>query len=185
MGDGSLERLVPVTAERLFEARCLRADQVDRAHVRPDRRGERREVLGLRRAAEDQVHRLVGVRLERRQGRGHVRRLRIVDVGDPASLGDQLEPVRNARKGAERLGDRVVRDSGDSCSRSRSGRVLTVVPAADQRLGRQRIVGRERDPVEPEPCAERSSRGRARRSAASRRGRPRTCRGGRGGPARG
>ena len=34
----------------------------------------------------------------------------------------------------------------------RRGGVLAVVRAADQRLGRQRVVGRELDPVEPEPA---------------------------------
>ena len=51
----------------------------------------------------------------------------------------------------ERLGDRVVGDTGRARGRRRGRGVLAVVPAADQRLGRQRVVGRELDPVEPEP----------------------------------
>ena len=98
------------------------------------------------------MHRLVRVRRERAPRRGDVRRLRVVDEAHAGRLADGLEPVRHAGERAQRLGDRVVADPGRARGRGRGGGVLAVVRAADQRLGRQRVVGRELDPVEPEPA---------------------------------
>src|SRR5579885_261910 len=50
--DRAFEGLVDVSVDERPEAVRLGADQVDRAHIRPDRRGERREVLALGRASE-------------------------------------------------------------------------------------------------------------------------------------
>jgi hypothetical protein len=56
----------------------------------------------------------------------------------------------NSGKRQQRFRNRVVADS-DGARRSRcSSCILTVVDAADARLGRQRIVGRKRDPFEAE-----------------------------------
>src|SRR5204862_4024008 len=126
------------------------ADQVNALHVRPDRLRERREVLALARAAENEMDGLVRVGVEGPERGGDVGRLRIVDVANAVELPDELEPVRDAREGAKRLGDPVVVDAGGACSRGGGGGVLTVVPAADERLGGERIVGRELDPVETE-----------------------------------
>ena len=127
-------------------------DQVDREDVRADRGRERREVLALERAAEDQVHGLVGVCGERAQGGGHVGRLGVVDVADAVHLAGGLEPVRNAGERPERLRDRVVADAGGARRGGRGSRVLAVVGAAEQRLGRQRVVApRTRCPSSPTP----------------------------------
>ena len=172
MRDGAGERAVVVRGRRIAVAELGRglADEVDRAHVRPDRGRERREALALQRAAEDQVHRLVRVRGERAPRGGDVRRLRVVDEAHAVDLADVLEPVRHARERPQRLGDRVVADPGRARRGRRGGGVLAVVRAADQRLGRQRVVGRELDPLEARARAARPSR-RARskiRSFASR-----------------
>ena len=70
-----------------------------------------------------------------------IRRDRVVDPADAAELAHELEPVRNAGEGAQRLGDRVVLDADGAGRRRRGRRVRTVVPAGNKRLGRKRIVG--------------------------------------------
>jgi hypothetical protein len=63
-----------------------------------------------------------------------------------ADLADELEPVRHTRERRQRGRNRVFTDP-DHARRSRGrGRVLAVVRAGNQRLGGQRIVGRELDP---------------------------------------
>ena len=79
-------------------------------------------------------------------GRGGVRRFRVVDVPDPAQLADELEPVRDAGEGAQRVGDHSVLDPSGTRGGRRCGCVLAVVRAGDQRLCRQRIVRGELDP---------------------------------------
>ena len=54
----------------------------------------------------------------------------------------------------QRLGDRIVGDTGRARGGGGRGGVLAVVGTADQRLGRQLVVGRELDPVEPEPAGD-------------------------------
>ena len=87
-------------------------------------------------------------RLERRERAprgGGVRRLGVVDVADAVDLGDELEPVRHAGERAQRGRDRVVADARRPRRGCRGGRVLPVVRARDQRLGRQHVVGGELD----------------------------------------
>ena len=60
--------------------------------------------------------------------------------------------MRHARELLQPLCDRVVADAGRTGGRSRRGRVLTVVSAAQARLRRQWVVGSELDPVEPHPA---------------------------------
>ena len=67
-------------------------------------------------------------------------------------LAHQLEPVRDAGKRPEGLGDGVVGHAGGACHGGRGGGVLPVVPAGDQRLCGERVVGRELDPVDSEPA---------------------------------
>ena len=83
----------------------------DRPNARRERRDELGEVLALGRPAEDEVERRV-VGGDPAPRRGGVRRLGVVDVADAVELGDELEPVRDAGEGAQRLGDRVVADAG-------------------------------------------------------------------------
>ena len=65
---------------------------------------------------------------------------------------------------------------GRAGRRRRGGGVLAVVAAAQQRLGGQRVVGRELDARrDPRPRGHDCRAAPARRSAASRRGRPRSC----------
>src|SRR5581483_12389665 len=107
----------------------------------------RREVLALGRAAEDQVHPLAAVGVEAAQRGRDVRRLRVVDEADAVVLADELEPVRDAGERAQGLGDRAVTDTRLPRRGGRGGGVLAVVPAAEKRLCRQLVVGRELDPV--------------------------------------
>ena len=58
--------------------------------------------------------------------------------------------MRNSRKGAQGVGDRVVADSRHACRCGRGRRVLAVVRARDQRLGREDVVPGELDSVDPE-----------------------------------
>ena len=60
--------------------------------------------------------------------------------------------MRHAGERAQRFRDRVVADACRARGGRRRGGVLAVVQARDERLGRQRIVGRELDAVEPEPA---------------------------------
>ena len=94
------------------------------------------------------MDRLVRVGGERAQGGGDVGRLRVVHVADAVHLADRLEAVRNAGKRLERSGDLVVWHAERPRGRGRGRRVLAVVRAADQRLGRELVVGRELDPFE-------------------------------------
>ena len=169
------------------------ADQVGAGDpVRVRGPGERVERCALAAPSEDDPQ-AGRIRRERALGGLRVRRLRIVDEPHAADLADRLEPVRDAREGAQRLRDRPVGDSeragGCGCGRS----VLAVVAARDERFRRQRVVTRELDPAcpsparartraEPRPCRRQPG---SRRSAASPAGRPRASRGGRGGRASG
>src|SRR5439155_19150846 len=65
-------------------------------------------------------------------------------------LAHELEAVRDAWERAERLGDLRIRDAGSACGGGCGGCVLAVVHAADERLGWERVVGGELDPVEAE-----------------------------------
>ena len=56
----------------------------------------------------------------------------------------------HAGEAAERVRDRVVRNVRGARGRRRGSCVLTVVPAWDQRLGGQGIVGGEPDPIHPQ-----------------------------------
>ena len=56
--------------------------------------------------------------------------------------------MRDAGERAQRLGDRVVLDPECARDGGRSGCVLAIVSAGDQRLRRERIVGGELDSVE-------------------------------------
>ena len=175
---------VDVPLDHLRQPRRLRSDQVHRPHVRPDCRRERREVLAFRRAAEDQVDRLPGVGCEPAERRSDVRRLAVVDVADAVALADELEPVRNPGKAK----------SADAIASSPipAARAAAVAAAAFSRLCAPRSSGSAGNgssaanpiPSRPRPRGT-TSPARARRCAASRRDRPRTCRGGRGGQARG
>src|SRR5205085_5847105 len=127
------------------------ADQLDRADRRRQVAYELREVLALERAAEDQSQRRVE-RSDAAPGRGGVRRLRVVDVANAAELAHELESVRDALEGPQRLGDGRVLDPGGARGSRRSRRVLAVVRAGDERLGRQRVVGGEGDPRQIEPA---------------------------------
>ena len=101
--------------------------------------------LALAPPAEDDVQPRVRERRERAQRRGDVRRLGVVDVAHAAELANQLDPMRDAREGRERVGDRVV---GDACGTRRGRRrrgVLAVVAPGDARLGGERVVGGELD----------------------------------------
>src|SRR5512146_1563561 len=140
---------VDVAGDDVTDPRRLCPDQMDRAHVRADRSREGREVLALRRAAEDQMNGLAGIRSKAAQGCGDVRRLAVVDVADAVPLGDELEPVRDAGERSQRLGDRVVTEAGGTRGGGGGRGVLPVVRTADQWLRRQRIVRRELDSLEP------------------------------------
>ena len=87
-----------------------------------------------------------------RQRRGDVRRLRVVDEANPVALGDELQPVRHAGERAQPRRDVLVGDPGGARGGSRRSSVLTVVRAAQQRLGGQLVVGGEHSAVEPGPC---------------------------------
>ena len=126
-------------------ARC--ADEIDRADVRRQVADEGIEVLALERAAEDEAERRVVGRDPAARG-GGVRRLRVVDPANAVQLAHELEPVRDAREGGERLRDGVVGHAGGAGRGGRGGSVLPVVTAGDQRLGGQRVVGGELDPVD-------------------------------------
>ena len=129
---------------------------------------------------------------ERALGRLRVRRLGVVDEADAADLADELEPVRDAGEGAERL--RRSPSSGMPAARAAAvggGGVLAVVRAGDARLRGQRVVGGELDAAaasrhRAEPARDDGDVVRppgSRRCGASRRGRRRGRRGGRGGRA--
>ena len=120
-------------------------DDVGRSDVAWQVAGERAEVLSLERAAENEVNRSVVVRSDPASGGGGVGRLRVVDPADAAELSHELEPVRHAGKGAERVGDRLVRDAGGTGGSRRRGCVLAVVAAGDAGLGRKLVVGGELD----------------------------------------
>ena len=91
---------------------------------------------------------------ERTERGRDVRRLRVVDVTDAPQLADELDPMRDAVEGAQRLGDRGVVDSGRARRRGRGRGVLAVVRAGDAGLGGQLVRARELD-------AARTRRGRS------------------------
>ena len=130
------------------------------------------------------MHGLVCVGREPPPGGRHVRRLRVVDIAHARHLADRLQPMGDPRERSQPVGDRLVVDPRLPRGHGRRGGVLPVVRAPDQRLGRQRVVRTELDPVQPQPRGT-TQPGRARRSGTSPRGRPRTSRAGRDDPAPG
>ena len=136
-------------AQRGFELVRRLSDEVGGANGARHRLGERREVLTLQRAAEDDVQRRV-IRGQRTSRSGGVRGLRVVHVPDAADLGHQLQAVLDAREALERARDRVVVDARGACGSRRRRRVLAVVRAGHARLRRQRVVARELDARQPE-----------------------------------
>ena len=181
------------TLPRSSPPRALPSPRRSRRSRPVGHRGRAREVLAFSRAAEDDVQWIPSERGEAAPGRRDVRRLRVVDVAHAADLGDELEPVRHAREGLQRLRDRLVGDPGGACGSGRCCRVLAVVAAGQARLGRQRVVCGELDARRRSPAPGSKPRGStavspgagSRRCAASRRGRRSNVRAGRGGPARG
>ena len=118
------------------------ADQI-RAVARLECRREGVVRLGLAAAPEDHVLAAAGERRDRAARGGRVRRLRVVHVEDAVDDRDLFDAVLDTGERDECVGDRLVRDSESAGSGGRGGRVLPVVLAADARLGRQRVVGRE------------------------------------------
>ena len=119
-------------------------DQIGTVRLLEGRR-ERCVRLLLAAPAEDDVEARAGEGRERTERGGDVRRLRVVDVADAAQLADELDPVRDAVEGAQRLGDRGVLDSGRARRCRRGSGVLAVVRAGDARLGGKLVRARELD----------------------------------------
>ena len=156
--------------------------------------GKRRVRLVLPAAAEDHVQPCLRERGERAKRRRDVRRLRVVDVANAAELADELDAMRDALERA-----RAPRRSRHR--RSAAARAAAVAAAAFSRLCGPGMSGsagsassrRELDPRRvpghvTEAARENGDvlrRSDARRSGASRRRTPRTCRDGRGDRARG
>ena len=69
------------------------------------------------------------------RGGGDIGRLGVVDEADPAALGDQLEPVRNAGEAAQPLADGVTVDPHRERRSGGRHRVLGVVLAEEAELG--------------------------------------------------
>ena len=100
----------------------------------------------LRRAAEDQVHGLVGVGGQRPQSGSDVRRLRVVHVAD------SRRARRRARGGAAHPGTCAAprRSRSSAIPAARAAAVAAAAfsrlcAPAEQRLGRQNVVGGELD----------------------------------------
>ena len=136
----------PRRVERAADLVRRLADEI-RAVARAERLGEWRVRLALAAAAEDDVQARVGEGRERALRGGDVRGLRVVHVADAAELAHELDAVRHAGEGAERLRDGVVADARRARGRGRGRRVLAVVHARDQRLRRQRVVEAELHPA--------------------------------------
>ena len=128
----------------------------------------------------------------RARGGRHVGRLRVVDEEDAVDGRDLLQPVRHAGERAQRLRDRLRRHPGGRAPRrprpSRSRGCGSRAGGSPPAAGAARRVGTRRPAPAARPKPARWRPGPAsgaRTSAASRRGRPRSCRAGRGGPASG
>jgi hypothetical protein len=109
------------------------------------RRGQRREVLALAVAAEDDDElgrRPVGAEaVERGDGRADVRALAVVEGVDAVDRGDMLDPVRLAAVLAQGVQHRRERAADGVGQGQRGERVEGVVPAADaQRVGRHELL---------------------------------------------
>jgi hypothetical protein len=121
---------------------------VDRAH--PDassyRGRERREALALERAAEDEVQR-VGEGGEPAQGGRDVGRLGVVDEAHAVVVANELEAVRHAGEGSQRLTDDGVVQSQGAGHRGGGRGVLAVMFARDARFRGQGVRGRELEPL--------------------------------------
>ena len=80
---------------------------------------------------------------QRGGGGGDVGRLRVVHVGDPADLGDSLEPVGDAPEAAQAAHDGIAIDPRRKGDRGDGHGVAQVVLAGERKLGggEQRAVG--------------------------------------------
>ena len=165
-----------------LDRRRVAADRDDRARVARQRRGERREVLALAVAAEDDDQpgrrALAAQADERRDGRADVGALAVVEGVDAVDRGDVLDAMRLAAVLAQRVQHRRERAADRARERQRGERVDGVVAAADaQRVGRhqvldddlaarrlRRLVALAREPATP--CRSRPP-GRSRRRASA------------------
>ena len=108
---------------------------------------ERVVALRLPATAEDDVLPPSGERPERAEGRGGVRRLRVVHVEHAVDGCDLLDAMLDAEERLESPADRVVVDADRAGGGSGGRGVLAVVGTADPRLGRERVVAGELDPA--------------------------------------
>ena len=120
------------------------ADQVAGDAALGDHRGERLEALPLGPPTRDQPDAAVE-RPDPGQRRGHVGRLRVVDVEHASPLADPLEAVADAREAPQPLGHGIARQTGGERGGGRRHRVLDVVgPEQLELVGPdQRLIGRE------------------------------------------
>src|SRR4051795_5933598 len=132
-----------VLAEDVAQGGRRLADEIDAGAPGVDRRAQRREVLALAAAAEDQVDRRAGEARERHERRVDVRRLRVVHVEDAVDGRDLLQAVLDPGERAQPVADGVDVDAAREADRRRRHRVQAVVGAAQADLvgGEQRLVG--------------------------------------------
>ncbi len=125
------------SSDRPFDERGVATDQHHRARRARQRARQRREILALAIAAEDdcQAQPLGGQAVEGGDGGADIGSLAVVVVVHTADGGDQLHPVRLASVAAQRVQHRRQRAADRPRQRQRCERVAGVVPAAD----RQRV----------------------------------------------
>ena len=141
----------PLGGERLGQPWGVLADQDGQGDAAARGPGQGREILPLALAPGDQ-HDGLGEALERLDGRFDVGALRVVVVGHPVQLADELDPMGHRAKGGDALADHRRRHAQPARAGRRGQRVLDVVGAPQRDLaeradGLRRAVEAGHDPA--------------------------------------